>query len=291
VDVPAPSTDHAATANHTGIGGIGGRDEPVRLYRFCTCAATSRTAAAAAAINTAHQHCAYRSLPNSRFFALTFQKKILPSIVVAAADRCARNKDRATRCRPPARAGVQACRGARASTSKIPVVERRGWRPVHKRKAEDAWSCARRRRRRSCSSQLATRRPNAGSCHRGRELVARPKTAIDPAASRQRRPACPVRHAPPAPAYFYEHAKIRPARRSALHNTLFTARLESIFAHGQEDAALQRLRGLTPRHRLIMHTSHTATYTHTHTHTHTHTPTHTHTHTHTHQAHTHAHTG
>jgi len=69
VDVPAPSTDHAATANHTGIGGIGGRDEPVRLYRFCTCAATSRTAAVAAAINTARQHRPYRSLPNSRFFA------------------------------------------------------------------------------------------------------------------------------------------------------------------------------------------------------------------------------
>ena len=48
---------------------------------------------------------------------------------MAAADRCAGDKDRATRCRPHARAGVQACRGARASSSKIPVVERRGWRP------------------------------------------------------------------------------------------------------------------------------------------------------------------
>ena len=89
-----------------------------------------------------------------------------------------------------------------------PVVERCAWRPVHKRKAEDAWSCARRRRRRSCSSRSAIRRPDAGSCHQGRELVARAKTARDPAASRQRRPACPVRHAPPAPAFFYEHAEI-----------------------------------------------------------------------------------
>jgi len=112
---------------------------------------------------------------------------------MAAADRCVGDKDRATRCRPPARAGVQACRGARASTSKIPVVERRAWRPVHKRKAEDAWSCARRQRRRSCSSRSAIRRPDAGSCHRGRELVARPKTAGDPAASAVLRALCAVR--------------------------------------------------------------------------------------------------
>ena len=109
-----------------------------------------------------------------------------------------------------------------------------------------------------------------------------------------RHSACPVRRTPPAPTFFYEHAEIRPARRSVLHNTQFTARLESIFAHGQEGAALQRLRGLTPRHRLIMHTSHTATYTHTHTHTHTDTDTHTHqarTHTRTHvRTHTHTHT-
>jgi len=120
---------------------------------------------------------------------------MLPSIVMAAADRCVGDKDRATRCRPPARAGVQACRGACASSSssKIPVVERRGWRPVHKRKAEDAWSCARRRRRRSCSSRSAIRRPDAGSCHRGRELVARPKTAGNPAASAVLRALCAVR--------------------------------------------------------------------------------------------------
>jgi len=47
-DAPAPGTDHAS---HAGIGGIGGRDEPVRHHRFRTCAA----AAAAAAIDTAHQ--------------------------------------------------------------------------------------------------------------------------------------------------------------------------------------------------------------------------------------------
>jgi len=62
-----------------------------------------------------------------------------------------------------------------------------------KRKAEDAWSCARRRRRRSCSSRSAIRRPDAGSCHRGRELVARPKTAGDPAASAVLRALCAVR--------------------------------------------------------------------------------------------------
>jgi len=88
-------------------------------------------------------------------FRAHFSKKMLPSIAMAAADCCAGDKDHATRYRPPARAGVQACRGARASSSKIPVVERCAWRPVHKRKAEDAWSCARRRRRRSCSSRSA----------------------------------------------------------------------------------------------------------------------------------------
>jgi len=42
-------------------------------------------------------------------FRAHFSKKMLPSIVMAAADRCAADdKDRATRCRPPARAGVQA---------------------------------------------------------------------------------------------------------------------------------------------------------------------------------------
>jgi len=160
-------------------------------------------------------------------------------------------------------------------------------RTTHKHKAEDAWSCERRRRKRRCSSRSAIRRPDAGSCHRGRELVAWPKTAGDPAASAVLRALCAMRRAPPAPAFFYEHAEIRPAWRSALHITQFTARLESIFAHGQEGAALQRLRGLTLRHRLIMHTSHTATYTHTHAHTHTpsthartHARTHAHTHTH-----------
>jgi len=98
-------------------------------------------------------------------FRAHFSKKMLPSIAMAAADCCAGDKDRATRCRPPARAGVQACRGAPASSRKIPVVEGCAWRPVHKRKAEDAWSCARRRRRRSCSSRWAIRRPDAGSCH------------------------------------------------------------------------------------------------------------------------------
>jgi len=126
-------------------------------------------------------------------FRAHFSKKTLPSIVMAAADCCAGDKDRATRCRPHARAGVQACRGARASSSKIPVVKRRGWRPIHKRKAEDAWSCARRRRRRSCSSRSAVRRPDAGSCHRGRELVARATTAGDPAASAVLRALCAVR--------------------------------------------------------------------------------------------------
>jgi len=62
---------------------------------------------------------------------------------MAAADRCAGDKDRATRCRPPARPGVQACRGARTSSSKIPVVERRSWRPVHERKAEKMPGAAR----------------------------------------------------------------------------------------------------------------------------------------------------
>ena len=126
-------------------------------------------------------------------FRATFSKKMLSSIVMAVADRCAGDKDRATRCQPHARAGVQACRGARASSSKIPVVERRSWRPIHKRKAEDAWSCARRRRRRRCSSQSAIRRPDAGSCHQGRELVARPKTAGDPAASAVLRALCAMR--------------------------------------------------------------------------------------------------
>jgi len=126
-------------------------------------------------------------------FRAHFSKKMLPSIVMAAADRCAGDKARAPRCRPHARAGVQACRGARASSSKIPVVERRGWRPIHKCKAEDARSCARRRRRRSCSSRSTIRRPDAGSCHRGRELVARPKSAGDPAASAVLRALCAVR--------------------------------------------------------------------------------------------------
>ena len=133
------------------------------------------------------------ALPIITFSRSFKKKKMLPSIAMAAADCRAGDKDRATRCRPPARAGVQACRGARASSSKIPVVERRDWRPIHKRKAEDAWSCARRRRRRSCSSRSAIRRPDAGSCHRGRELVARPKTAGDPAATA---PSCCVPCAP-----------------------------------------------------------------------------------------------
>jgi len=37
-------------------------------------------------------------------FSRYFSKKMLPSIVMAAADRCTGHKSRATRCRPPARA-------------------------------------------------------------------------------------------------------------------------------------------------------------------------------------------
>jgi len=98
---------------------------------------------------------------------------------------------------------------------------------------------------------------------------------------RQRRPACPVRRAPPAPPFFYEHAEIRPARRSALHNTQFAARLESIFAHGQEGAAPAPLRTHAEAQANSAHFAHTATYTHTHTHT-KHTRTHTCTNAHTH---------
>ena len=105
--------------------------------------------------HTPHQPPCVQKPSQFSLFRAHFSKKMLPSIAMAAADCCAGDKDHATRCRPPARAGVQACRGARASSSKIPVVERCTWRPVHKRKAEDAWSCARRRRRRSCSSRSA----------------------------------------------------------------------------------------------------------------------------------------
>jgi len=93
--------------------------------------------------NAKNTHTKHRNTVRTEAFPIPafpryFSKKMLSSIVMAAADRCAGDKDRATRCRPHARAGVQACRDARASSSNIPVVERRGWRPIHKRKAEDA---------------------------------------------------------------------------------------------------------------------------------------------------------
>jgi len=86
--------------------------------------------------------------------------------------------------------------------------------------------------------------------------------------------------------FFYAHAEIRPARRSALRNTLFTARLESIFAHGQEAG---RRCSPAPSRTHAEAQANNAHFAHGHIHTHTHTPsTHAHTHARTH-AHSHTH--
>jgi len=239
-------------------------------------------------------------------FRAHFSKKMLSSIVMAAADRCAGDKDRATCCRPPARTRVQACRSARASSSKIPVVERRGWRPVHKRKAEDAWSCARRRRRRSCSSRSAIRRPDAGSCHRGRELFARPKTAGDPAATA---PSCCVPCAPCAACTcFFLRARQNPtgAEKRAAQHAVHCALREHLRSRTKRrcSPAPSLTHAEAQANNAHFAHSHARIHTHVHTRTHTHTyahlllatrrrtkSTHIHIHTHIHtRIHTRAHT-
>jgi len=127
---------------------------------------------------------------------------MLPSIVMAAADRCAGDKDRATRCRPPARAGVQACRGARASSSKIPVVTSSGAPRLAARPQAQSRRCL---ELRETAAKTKLFKPIGDKATRRRIVSPRSRTgcaAEDCRRScRQRRPACPVRRAPPAPAF------------------------------------------------------------------------------------------